>query len=126
MPAVIVSVNDKPVTNQDIGKLAIASDVLTKSVRDLNDSPNTAVISPFHTGDGKAVVALKLESLRRAHYIIYISVRRRPVPGVPRQCHEATSSGFCRNRSSAARFRKTRCCVELCNWRGIVGSTRST
>src|ERR1700731_844621 len=68
MTAMIVSVNDKPVTNQDIGKLAIASDVLTQTVRDLNDSANTAVIAPFHAGDGKAVIALKLESLRRAHY----------------------------------------------------------
>src|SRR6266705_4572317 len=45
MTSVIVSVNDKPVTNQDVGKLAIASDVLTKSMGNLNDSPSTAVIS---------------------------------------------------------------------------------
>src|SRR6266496_1753906 len=69
MTSVIVSVNDKPVTNQDVGKLAIASDVLTKSVCDLNDSPNTAVISPFHARDGEAVVSCKLEPLRSAHYI---------------------------------------------------------
>src|SRR6266404_5718937 len=69
MPAMVVSVNDKLIFNQNFGQLCIPANVLTKSVRDLNDSANVPIVSPFHTGDGKAVVALKLESLRRAHYI---------------------------------------------------------
>src|SRR5438874_6393922 len=69
MTSVIVSVNDKPVTNQDVGKLAIASDVLTKSVRDLNDAANRVMTAPFHARNGEAVVSCKLEPLRRNHYI---------------------------------------------------------
>src|SRR6266550_7351481 len=71
MTSVIVSVNDKPVTNQDVGKLAIASDVLAKSVRDLNDSPSTAVISPFHARDGEAVVSYKLEPLGSMDWFVH-------------------------------------------------------
>src|SRR4029077_11815328 len=38
-------------------------------VSDLNDSTNVAAVSPFHVGDGKAVIAPKFESLRCAHNI---------------------------------------------------------
>src|SRR5437016_12306102 len=67
MTSVIVSVNDKPITNQDIGKLAIASDVLTKSVGDLNDSPNVVMAAPFHARYGEVVSTRKLESLWLSH-----------------------------------------------------------
>src|SRR6266446_5948964 len=69
MTSVIISINDKPVTNQDVGKLAIASDVLTKSMGDLNDATNLVMTAPFHACNGKTVSTSKLEPFGRTHYI---------------------------------------------------------
>src|SRR6202035_1225826 len=63
MTSVIVPVNHKLIFNQNLGQLSVAANVLAKSVSDLNDSTNVAAVAPFHAGDGKAVIALKLESL---------------------------------------------------------------
>src|SRR6266853_2891080 len=65
--SVIVPVNDKPVTNQDVGKFAIPADVLTQTVGDLNGSANVVAVAPFYTGNGKAVRTGKVKSLRCTH-----------------------------------------------------------
>src|ERR1700730_18509176 len=70
MTAMIVSVNHKLIFNQNFGQLCISANMFVKSVSNLNDSTNVAAVSPFHAGDGKAVIALKLESLRCAHIFI--------------------------------------------------------
>ena len=68
MTAMIVSVNNEFRVGQCLSQFGITTNVFAKSVGDLNDSANVALVSPFDTGDGKAVIALKLESLRCAHY----------------------------------------------------------
>jgi len=83
--AMIVSVNNEFRVGQCLSQFGMTTNVFAKSVRDLNDSTNVAAVSPFRAGDGEAVIALKLESLRCAHYIY--GVRRRPVPGGPKQRH---------------------------------------
>src|SRR6266446_7722136 len=71
MTAMIVSVNHKLIFNQNFGQLCISANMLTKSVGDLNHPANVAAVFPFRTGNRKAVIALKLESLRCAHLYIY-------------------------------------------------------
>src|SRR5437588_2948990 len=67
--AMIVSVNNEFRVGQCLSQFGITTNVFAKSVSDLNDSTKVAAVSPFHTRDGKAVVAPKLESLGCTHYI---------------------------------------------------------
>src|SRR6266487_5938520 len=47
-------------------------------------------------------------------------------PDESKNARAKLSSVFCRSRSLVARYLKTRRGVESCNWRAIVGNTRST
>ena len=46
--------------------------MLSKSVGDLHNSPDIAGVAPFYAGDGKIVIPLEFESLRLAHFDLYI------------------------------------------------------
>ena len=67
MSAMIVSVNHKLIVNQNFGQLCISANMLTKSVRDLNDAPWFVLTTPFCAGNGKPVSACEVKSLRCAH-----------------------------------------------------------
>src|SRR5713101_5783177 len=71
MSAMIISVNNEFRVGQCLSQFGITTNVFAKSVSDLNDSTNVAAVSPFHAGDGKAVIAPKFESLRCAHLYIW-------------------------------------------------------
>src|SRR6185312_3356710 len=61
--SVIVSVNNKFRARQYVGQFCVTANVLTKSVGDLYNATNLVLAAPFHTGDGKIVIADEVKSL---------------------------------------------------------------
>jgi hypothetical protein len=61
--SVIVSVNYKFRARQCLGQFCVTANVLTKSVGDLYDTADLVPAAPFHTCDGKIVIADEVKSL---------------------------------------------------------------
>src|SRR5713101_4092080 len=69
MPAMVVSVNDKLIFNQQFGQLGVTADVLTQTMSNLNNPARFVMVTPFRAGNREPITACELKSLRRAHYI---------------------------------------------------------
>src|SRR5678809_1108700 len=61
--SVIVSVNNKFGAHQYLGQFRVTANVLTKPVGDLDYATDLVSATPFHTFDGKIVIADEIEAL---------------------------------------------------------------